>query len=259
MNFTPVQRRAHANGWTPEHQRAFIAALAITGSPRQAARAIGKHQFGAEGLRTAKTGRSFAAAWDAAMELARERETHRIHDNLAELAVQREEELAALSPSSPGRGGGAYEPAYRGYAGSELAKAVEGTRSLPATGHFPPGYDPEYDDDERLEYLTAQQQVRERMLRSRRLLLMLFSGHPEKRAAWEELCGPVDWEKAARLEAEDGEAYAMKHARDADVIITAEAGFLPEMTGGRDGVAEIFEEAFAMQARGELEGPRGCG
>jgi hypothetical protein len=113
-------------------------------------------------------------------------------------------------------------------------------------GHFPPGYDPEYDDDERLEYLTAQQQVRERMLRSRRLLLMLFSGHPEKRAAWEELCGPVDWEKAARLEAEDGEAYAMKHARDADVIITAEAGFLPEMTGGRDGVAELFEEAASL-------------
>ena len=82
LNFTPVERRAHVNGWRPEHQRAFIAALAITGSPRQAARAIGRHAFGAEQLRNHRGGKSFAAAWDAALELARERETHRIHENL---------------------------------------------------------------------------------------------------------------------------------------------------------------------------------
>jgi hypothetical protein len=43
LNFDPVPRRARADGWTAEHQRAFIAALAVTGSARQAARAIGKH------------------------------------------------------------------------------------------------------------------------------------------------------------------------------------------------------------------------
>jgi hypothetical protein len=41
LDFTPVQRRARAYGWSPELQRAFIAALAITGSRREAARAIG--------------------------------------------------------------------------------------------------------------------------------------------------------------------------------------------------------------------------
>ena len=62
LAFDPVPRRVHVNNWTAEHQRAFIAALAITGSPRQAARAIGRHAFGAEQLRTAKGGRSFAQA-----------------------------------------------------------------------------------------------------------------------------------------------------------------------------------------------------
>jgi len=36
LEFEPVKRRAHVNNWTAEHQRALIAALATTGSPRQA-------------------------------------------------------------------------------------------------------------------------------------------------------------------------------------------------------------------------------
>ena len=39
LDFEPVPRRPRADGWTPEVQRAFIAALAVTGSDRQAARA----------------------------------------------------------------------------------------------------------------------------------------------------------------------------------------------------------------------------
>jgi len=91
LDFEPVPRRAHANGWSPEHQRAFIAALAITGSPRQAARYVGRAAFGAETLRTAKGGRSFASAWDSALDLARDRELSRLHENLGELARQSEE------------------------------------------------------------------------------------------------------------------------------------------------------------------------
>ena len=30
LSFEPVPRRARADGWSPEHQRAFIAALAIS-------------------------------------------------------------------------------------------------------------------------------------------------------------------------------------------------------------------------------------
>ena len=82
LAFDPVPRRARADGWRPEHQRAFIAALAITGSPRAAARVIGKHEFGAQSLRKARGGKSFAEAWDAAIDLAREREFARLRENL---------------------------------------------------------------------------------------------------------------------------------------------------------------------------------
>jgi hypothetical protein len=99
LDFDPVPRRPHADGWTPELQRAFIAALAVTGAPSRAARAIGKHAFGAEQLRKARGGRSFAAAWDAALDIYRERERHRLHDNLAELS-QRQQQLEVADPLS---------------------------------------------------------------------------------------------------------------------------------------------------------------
>lgn len=88
LAFDPVPRRAHVNNWTPEHQRAFIAALALTGSPTKAARALGRHAFGAEQLRKARGGRSFSDAWEAALDIARERELARIHGNLRELAAE---------------------------------------------------------------------------------------------------------------------------------------------------------------------------
>lgn len=73
-------------------QRGFVAALVATGSPARAARAIGKHAFGAEQLRRARGGQSFAAAWDAAPELARERELAGLRAGLTELAAEQEGE-----------------------------------------------------------------------------------------------------------------------------------------------------------------------
>ena len=64
LSFDPVPVRAHSNNWTPAHQRGFIAALAITGSVNKAARAVGRFPFGAERLRKARGGTSFAMAWE---------------------------------------------------------------------------------------------------------------------------------------------------------------------------------------------------
>ena len=91
LAFVPVPRRAHVNGWDEQWQRAFIAALAVTGSPRRAARAIGKHAFGAEQLRKARGGRSFSDAWDAALDVAHERELARLRENLSGLAREQAE------------------------------------------------------------------------------------------------------------------------------------------------------------------------
>ena len=180
LAFDPVPRRAHANNWTPEHQRAFIAALAITGSPRQAARAIGRHAFGAEQLKTARGGRSFAAAWDAAMELARDREVARIHANLSELAAN----------SSPERGGGP-------------PKAVEGPRGI----HPDCPYNPEIHTEDYPEYWESLRRTRQRLTLSRRMFLFLIRDDADKRAAWETLVGPVDWDRAERMEPQDDEPF----------------------------------------------------
>ncbi len=83
LDFEPVPRRvARADGWTPEIQRAYVAALAVTGSERQAAHAVGRAQFGVAQLRRAEGNESFLAACDKALEIWRERERVRRSDTL---------------------------------------------------------------------------------------------------------------------------------------------------------------------------------
>lgn len=86
LAFDPVPRPAHDNLWPAETQRAFIAALVVSGSVVRAARSVGRHAFGAEKLRKARGSRSFNEAWEAALDLARERELSRLHGKLDELA-----------------------------------------------------------------------------------------------------------------------------------------------------------------------------
>lgn len=68
LDFTPIPRRYRHDGWTPERQRAFIAALAETGSVKHAAQRIGMSTDGAYQLRRQKGADSFAAAWLAALD-----------------------------------------------------------------------------------------------------------------------------------------------------------------------------------------------
>jgi hypothetical protein len=219
LNFEPVPRRAHADGWRPELQRAFIAALAITGSPRRAARAIGRAAFGAEQLRRARGGRSFAEAWDAALELYREREMMRLHENLAQLAREQEHK--------------------------------EG--QWPAGGGGDDDDDDDYYDEETgligsREVREAKARIRGRLLRARRLLLRCLCDNPAKRIAWELLSGPVDWDKAARLEPQDNEPWVKLDMRRPDLLLTAEAGLLPDLIGGEDALAEMRREIERIEA-----------
>lgn len=86
LAFDPVPRRAHDRLWPADVQRAFIAALAVSGSPVRAARSVSRHAFGAEKLRKARGSRSFGEAWEAALDLARERELTRLHGSLEQLS-----------------------------------------------------------------------------------------------------------------------------------------------------------------------------
>jgi hypothetical protein len=63
--FTPVPVRSRRDGWTPERQRAFIAALAASQCIHRAAAAAGMSRESAYRLRARAGAESFAAAWDA--------------------------------------------------------------------------------------------------------------------------------------------------------------------------------------------------
>ncbi|MEZ5682235.1 MAG: hypothetical protein R3E14_13180 [Erythrobacter sp.] len=72
--FTPVPRlKERSNGWKPEVQRAFIEALADTGSVAAACRMVRRSTHGAYHLRRQEGAEEFAAAWQAALDLGMQR------------------------------------------------------------------------------------------------------------------------------------------------------------------------------------------
>ncbi len=67
-DFTPVPRKYRHDGWTPERQKAFIAALADTGSVSRAAAMVNMAQANCYTLRRAAGAESFRRAWAAALD-----------------------------------------------------------------------------------------------------------------------------------------------------------------------------------------------
>jgi hypothetical protein len=89
LDFEPVPRRtARADGWDAEVQRAFIAALSLTGSVRAAARAVGKAAFGAEQLLRCPDSDGFRAACDQAMSIAGDERSRRLAEGLRAVAAE---------------------------------------------------------------------------------------------------------------------------------------------------------------------------
>jgi hypothetical protein len=74
LDFEPVVRKnKRRDGWSDGAQRAFIVGLAETGSIVEAAARVGRTLSGAYTVRGSAGARGFAAAWDGAMALHRER------------------------------------------------------------------------------------------------------------------------------------------------------------------------------------------
>ena len=67
-DFTPVPRKYRHDGWTPERQKAFISALADTGSVSRAAAMVNMAQPNCYTLRRAPGAESFRRAWEAALD-----------------------------------------------------------------------------------------------------------------------------------------------------------------------------------------------
>ena len=80
-HWLPVPRVRRHDGWEPHRQRAFVEALADTGSVTEAARQVGVSVQSCYRLRRAPDAAGFAGAWDAAIAEAGKR--------LADIAMDR--------------------------------------------------------------------------------------------------------------------------------------------------------------------------
>ncbi|WP_338502373.1 hypothetical protein V6R86_04170 [Sphingomonas kaistensis] len=85
-DFQPVARQYRHDGWTPERQRAFIAALADTGSVSRAAAMVNMSPEGAYYLRRQAGAESFRRAWEAALDFG----VQRLKDLAFERAIEGE-------------------------------------------------------------------------------------------------------------------------------------------------------------------------
>ncbi len=70
FDFDTVPVRDRHDGWTPERQHAFIAALAESGCVTEACRAVGMTSQSAYRLRRHFDAQGFRLAWDAALDYA---------------------------------------------------------------------------------------------------------------------------------------------------------------------------------------------
>ena len=177
LQFTPVVRRRRANPMTAVRQRAFIRALAVTGSVRDSLKAIGATKNSVYLLRDAPGGESFAAAW----EKARARGRGRVVDVMYDHAVN-----------------GVPERIYKdGVLVAE--RRVFNTRAQMwiAQQHFADrsAVEPKRADDARAartsEELRASMYAKLTAIRDG--WLSELAQDPAKRAAWELIAGPVDW------------------------------------------------------------------
>lgn len=72
-DFPPVPVKPRHDGWTPERQRAFIGALADTGSVKRAAMHVNMSPEGAYYLRRRPGAEGFRRAWEAALDFGVQR------------------------------------------------------------------------------------------------------------------------------------------------------------------------------------------
>lgn len=82
-DWVPVLRRPRSDGWTPQRQRDFIAALADDGRVSHAARQVCMSENSCYRLRRSPGGENFAKAWD----VARAHAAHRLLDLAFEQAI----------------------------------------------------------------------------------------------------------------------------------------------------------------------------
>jgi hypothetical protein len=180
IDFTPVPRDARgarSDGWTEARQREFIDMLAATGSVRAACRGVGLQPAGIYRLRHRTGAESFRAAWDAAVE----RGTQQVRDILIDHSLNGVPESVWWAGKEVGE--------RRKFNHNTMRWIVErGERGRGRT---------ESDEDRDRNEALAQKWVDDmlRLINSEANDERMRIRHdPQKRAAYELLRGPVDWD-----------------------------------------------------------------
>jgi hypothetical protein len=230
LEFEPVPRaRVVAGSWTPALQREFVARLATHGSIQQACDEMGKDRTGHTRLGKHKEAAGFRDACDKAIALARRR-------------------LAEQAPAEPLVAPGSRLPPIdyrRKSASPHPSPKGEGAEGQVLNEHG------EWEDEDSFARRgeDARERISVKLLRARRLYLRDISACAGKRAAFEILTElPVDWEKAQAMQPQADEPWRKPRARDTDMLLTAEAGWLGQFTHGPDKKAELLAEVNAWRA-----------
>jgi hypothetical protein len=204
LDFTPVPRLAKRwNGITAQKQRHFMAQLAGSGSVSMAANAIGVSTSALYQLRKGEGAESFAAAWEKAVEMGARRVLdllmdHAIHGTPETLLKggdvileRRKYNTRAMMwivqqrfPETYGgslnvTGGAAHSMPH------SIRKLKEQWRTEWAEEQH--AKKPEMDD--------AHERVTAKLMAMQRRKMIAIAADSEKRAAWELLNGPTDWEE----------------------------------------------------------------
>jgi len=231
LDFEPVPRQLiKANGWSPAMQRMFIAWLAHYGSAGKAADELGKARSGIDRVYKAADAGSFRDAWDGAIALAERRLTQRI--------------------AARHTGAGALQAPF-----AKVRRKTPSPLAGEGWGEGAPGQilnehgDYEDEDSYHRRGEEARDSISIKLQRARRLFLHDISDCPAKRAAFEILTElPVDWEVAAQCRPQADEPWRKPTARDPDLLLTAENGWLGEFAHGPDKKAELLAEINEWRA-----------
>jgi hypothetical protein len=182
LGFEPVPRQhLMTRGWTAKKQRGFIAALRDSGSVRLATAAVGMSYEGVYKLRHAPGGADFARAWDEAVRIGARRVRdvfidQNIHgipetvvrgngDVIERRRFNHRSMIWVLQHHLPEEYPGGSTTHRRGWAG-EPEEPIEAVRARIL---------------QRLDAIDRQQMEE-------------IAADPAKRAAWELLHGPQDWD-----------------------------------------------------------------
>ncbi len=184
LEFEPVPRKNTViRGWTVKKQRGFIAALRESGSVRLATQAVGMSYEGVYKLRHAPGGADFARAWDEAVGIG----ARRVRDVFIDQNIHGIPERVVIGKD--------VVVERRRFNHRSMIWVLQ--HHLPdlypggATTHRR-GWGGAREEEPPIE--QVRQEVLDKVTAIERHQMRAIAADPAKRAAWEVLHGPRDWE-----------------------------------------------------------------